>query len=51
MVSQRRAWQTVFMPLMTVCIVESGSHFELIALGGQYNKLFTAQAERYCELS
>ncbi len=32
-------------------IVESGSHSDLIARGGLYKSLFTAQAERYGELS
>ena len=30
-------------------IVEQGSHRELMALGGEYNKLFTMQAARYKE--
>lgn len=32
-------------------IVEMGNHAELMALGGKYHKLFSAQAERYIDFS
>ena len=32
-------------------VVEEGTHKELMALGGQYEKLFSTQAKRYIESS